>query len=58
MTQVANQVTHPYHALMEITARPAITFVRGEGSYLWDDTGKLSGTTPASAISISSRAGR
>jgi acetylornithine/N-succinyldiaminopimelate aminotransferase len=25
---------------MEITARPPIVFVRGEGSYLWDDTGK------------------
>src|ERR1700744_2866205 len=44
MTQVANrvtnQVTHPYHALMEITARPGHVFVRGEGSFLWDDTGK------------------
>src|SRR5271167_4087516 len=33
-------VTHPYHALMEITARPPVVFVRGEGSFLWDDTGK------------------
>jgi acetylornithine/N-succinyldiaminopimelate aminotransferase len=40
MTQVANQATHPYHALMEITARPGHVFVRGEGSFLWDDTGK------------------
>ena len=33
-------VTHPYHALMEITARAGHVFVRGEGSFLWDDTGK------------------
>jgi acetylornithine/N-succinyldiaminopimelate aminotransferase len=32
--------THPFDALMEITARPPAVFVRGEGSYLWDDTGK------------------
>jgi acetylornithine/N-succinyldiaminopimelate aminotransferase len=32
--------THPYDALMEITARPPTVFVRGEGSWLWDDTGK------------------
>jgi acetylornithine/N-succinyldiaminopimelate aminotransferase len=32
--------THPFHALMEITARPPAVFVRGEGSWLWDDTGK------------------
>jgi acetylornithine/N-succinyldiaminopimelate aminotransferase len=32
--------THPYHALMDITARPNIVFVRGEGSFLWDDKGK------------------
>lgn len=32
--------THPYDALMNITARPPIVFVRGEGSFLWDDTGK------------------
>src|SRR6202022_3257205 len=25
---------------MDITARPQAVFVRGEGSYLWDDTGK------------------
>lgn len=31
---------HPFDALMDITARPRIVFVRGEGSYLWDDTGK------------------
>ena len=32
--------THPFDALMEITARPQAVFVRGEGSWLWDDTGK------------------
>jgi acetylornithine/N-succinyldiaminopimelate aminotransferase len=32
--------THPFDALMEITARPPTVFVRGEGSYLWDDGGK------------------
>src|SRR4051794_31465682 len=32
--------THPFDALMEITARPPTVFVRGEGSYLWDDSGK------------------
>jgi len=31
---------HPFDALMNITARPPTVFVRGEGSYLWDDTGK------------------
>jgi len=31
---------HPFDALMDITARPRIVFVRGEGSYLWDDAGK------------------
>jgi acetylornithine/N-succinyldiaminopimelate aminotransferase len=35
-----NIATHPFDALMEITARPPIVFVRGEGSFLWDDTGK------------------
>ena len=34
------KVTHPYDALMDITARPQTVFVRGEGSWLWDDTGK------------------
>jgi acetylornithine/N-succinyldiaminopimelate aminotransferase len=29
--------THPYDALMDITARPRAVFVRGAGSYLWDD---------------------
>ena len=32
--------THPFDALMEITARPPTVFVRGEGSFLWDDGGK------------------
>ena len=32
--------THPFDALMDITARPQAVFIRGEGSYLWDDSGK------------------
>jgi len=32
--------THPYDALMNITARPSAVFVKGEGAYLWDDSGK------------------
>ncbi|BBC00274.1 MULTISPECIES: acetylornithine transaminase [Bradyrhizobium] len=28
--------THPFDALMDITARPEVVFVRGAGSYLWD----------------------
>jgi acetylornithine/N-succinyldiaminopimelate aminotransferase len=32
--------THPFDALMDITARPPVVFVRGEGSLLWDDGGK------------------
>jgi acetylornithine/N-succinyldiaminopimelate aminotransferase len=32
--------THPFDALMEITARPKTVFVKGEGSYLWDDASK------------------
>src|SRR6476619_2635666 len=31
---------HPFDALMDITARPPAVFVQGEGSFLWDDTGK------------------
>ncbi len=31
---------HPFDALMDITARPETVFVRGEGSYLWDDAGR------------------
>jgi acetylornithine/N-succinyldiaminopimelate aminotransferase len=32
--------TYPTNALMEITSRPPNVFVKGEGSYLWDNTGK------------------
>jgi len=32
--------THPFDALMDITARPQTVFVRGEAAYLWDDSGK------------------
>src|SRR5260370_6350157 len=32
--------THSFDALMDITARPTTVFVRGEGSFLWDDSGK------------------
>ena len=35
-----NIATHPFDALMDITARPQAIFVRGEGSFLWDNTGK------------------
>ncbi len=35
-----NIATHPFDALMEITTRPPVVFVRGEGSFLWDDNGK------------------
>src|ERR1700675_1452262 len=35
-----NIATHPFDALMDITARPSVVFVRGEGSFLWDDNGK------------------
>jgi len=35
-----NIATHPFDALMDITARPRAVFVRGEGSFLWDDSGK------------------
>jgi hypothetical protein len=42
--------THSFDALMEITARPPIVFVRGEAA--------ISGMTRENAISISSRAGR
>ncbi|MBO4224825.1 acetylornithine transaminase [Bradyrhizobium neotropicale] len=30
----------PFDALMDITARPKTVFVRGEGSYIWDDCGR------------------
>jgi acetylornithine/N-succinyldiaminopimelate aminotransferase len=32
--------TKPFDALMDITARPQTVFVRGKGSYLWDDGGR------------------
>jgi len=35
-----NVATHSFDALMEITSRPPTIFVRGEGSLLWDDSGK------------------
>ena len=31
-----NIATHPFDALMNITSRPPVVFVRGEGSLLWD----------------------
>ena len=31
---------YPISALMEVTARPPIVFVRGEGSWLWDSEGR------------------
>jgi len=34
------QATYSFTALMDITARPQVVFVRGKGSYLWDDSGK------------------
>jgi acetylornithine/N-succinyldiaminopimelate aminotransferase len=34
------KATHSFDALMDITARPQVVFVRGKGSYLWDDGGK------------------
>src|ERR1700716_4292606 len=30
----------PFHSLMEITQRPSNVFVRGEGSWIWDASGK------------------
>ena len=35
-----NIATHPFDALMEITARPPLVFVKGDGSFLWDDAGR------------------
>jgi acetylornithine/N-succinyldiaminopimelate aminotransferase len=35
-----NIATHPFDALMDITPRPPIVFAKGEGSFLWDDSGK------------------
>lgn len=36
---MAIETRHDFSALMEITARPDLVFVRGEGSWLWDDRG-------------------
>jgi acetylornithine/N-succinyldiaminopimelate aminotransferase len=33
-------IPQSFDALMDITARPRTVFARGEGAYLWDDTGK------------------
>jgi acetylornithine/N-succinyldiaminopimelate aminotransferase len=35
-----NIALHLFDALMDITPRPPVVFVRGEGGWLWDDTGK------------------
>ena len=35
-----NHAPYAFDALMDITARPPLAFVRGKGSYLWDDSGK------------------
>jgi acetylornithine/N-succinyldiaminopimelate aminotransferase len=35
-----NIATHAFDALMNITARPPVVFVRGQGSHLWDGQGK------------------
>ena len=35
-----SNAAHSFDALMDITARPKTVFVRGEGSFLWDDAGK------------------
>ena len=35
-----SNAAYSFDALMDITTRPKTVFVRGEGSWLWDDTGK------------------
>ena len=35
-----SNAAYSFDALMDITARPKTVFVRGEGSWLWDDAGK------------------
>jgi acetylornithine/N-succinyldiaminopimelate aminotransferase len=63
--------TQTFEALMEITARPPTVFVRGEGSFLWDDSGKryldfvqgwavncLGHSPPAVADALAAQAGR
>jgi acetylornithine/N-succinyldiaminopimelate aminotransferase len=37
---LAAHATPAFEALMDITARPKTVFERGEGSWLWDDSGK------------------
>jgi acetylornithine/succinyldiaminopimelate/putrescine aminotransferase len=44
----------PTHALMEITARPPLVFVRGEGSWLWDHEGKRYSTSSRAGPSTAS----
>src|SRR5262245_45155007 len=34
---MSTQAMHDFSALMEITERPDLVFVRGQGSWLWDD---------------------
>jgi acetylornithine/N-succinyldiaminopimelate aminotransferase len=34
------QIAHDFSPLMEITERPDLVFVRGQGSWLWDDQGR------------------
>jgi acetylornithine/N-succinyldiaminopimelate aminotransferase len=58
---------HATHTLMDITARPATVFVRGEGSWLWDHEGKryldfvqgwavnCLGHSPAAVVDVISR---
>ena len=31
----------PVNALMDITSRPDLVFVKGEGMWLWDHSGKV-----------------
>jgi acetylornithine/N-succinyldiaminopimelate aminotransferase len=63
--------THSFDALMDITPRPKTVFVRGEGSWLWDDTGRryldfiqgwavncLGHSPPAVAEALAAQAGR
>src|SRR5581483_330468 len=39
-TSAMSNAAYSFDALMDITARPKTVFVRGEGSWLWDDAGK------------------
>lgn len=62
---------YPTHSLMDITARPSLVFVRGEGSWLWDNAGRryldfvqgwavncLGHCPPAIASALAEQAGR